>query len=396
MASVIPKPNGTYLIRVSCGLDSSGKQISKSRTFRPSKPNLSYQKLNKEIENFIAAFEEEAKSAANPTVRFDKITFAEFCPKYLELKKTVLSPNSYSFYETIIRTELIPKFGKMKLREIKTYHIQEFIQYLTTEKKCKNGGDDCISPSTVRRYATVLRSILSLAYQLEYTDYDAGASKRIIFPKIETCEVEVYTEEEVCQILAALDTEPINIRALVEIAIFTGMRRGEIVGLKWTDIDLENQFLSVKRSIYKPKNGKALEKEPKSKSSIRTISIPEHLIKTLREYKLHQDRHISFMGDAWHKLDYVFTEEDGIVMNPQTPTRQFTNFLKRHNIRHLKFHGLRHTSATMLLANGCDIKTVSSRLGHADLETTGIYVHALESTDRAAAKTFDAFIKNAT
>ncbi len=395
MASVIPKPNGTYLIRISCGLDSSGKQISKSKTFRPSKPNLSFQKLNKEIENFIAAFEEEAKSN-NPTVRFDKITFKDFCPKYLELKKTVLSPNSYAFYETIINTELIPKFGKMKLREIKTYHIQEFIQYLTTEKKHRNGEVGGISPSTVRRYATVLRSILSLAYQLEYTDNDAGASKRIVFPKIETCEVEVYTEEEVRVIFSALDAEPINIRALVELAIFTGMRRGEIVGLKWADIDFENQSLSIKRSIYKPKDGKALEKEPKSKSSIRTISLPEHLIKTLLEYKAHQDRHISFMGDAWNKLDYVFTEEDGLVMNPQTPTRQFSNFLKRHNIRHLKFHGLRHTSATMLLANGCDIKTVSSRLGHADLETTGIYLHALESTDRKAAKTFDAFISNAT
>ena len=395
MASVIPKPNGTYLIRISCGLDSSGKQIAKSKTFRPSKPNLSFQKLNKEIENFIAAFEEEARSD-NPTVRFDKITFKDFCPKYLELKKTVLSPNSYAFYETIINTELIPKFGKMKLREIKTYHIQEFIQYLTTEKKHRNGEAGGISPSTVRRYATVLRSILSLAYQLEYTDNDAGASKRIIFPKVETCEVEVYTEEEVRVILSALDAEPINIRALVELAIFTGMRRGEIVGLKWADIDFENQSLSIKRSIYKPKDGKALEKEPKSKSSIRTISLPEHLIKTLLEYKLHQDRHISFMGEAWNKLDYVFTEEDGLVMNPQTPTRQFSNFLKRHNIRHLKFHGLRHTSATMLLANGCDIKTVSSRLGHADLETTGIYLHALESTDRKAAKTFDAFISNAT
>ena len=395
MASVIPKPNGTYLIRISCGLDSSGKQIAKSKTFRPSKPNLSFQKLNKEIENFIAAFEEEAKSD-NPTVRFDKITFKDFCPKYLELKKTVLSPNSYAFYETIINTELIPKFGKMKLREIKTYHIQEFIQYLTTEKKHRNGEAGGISPSTVRRYATVLRSILSLAYQLEYTDNDAGASKRIIFPKVETCEVEVYTEEEVRVILSALDAEPVNIRALVELAIFTGMRRGEIVGLKWADIDFENQSLSIKRSIYKPKDGKALEKEPKSKSSIRTISLPEHLIKTLLEYKLHQDRHISFMGEAWNKLDYVFTEEDGLVMNPQTPTRQFSNFLKRHNIRHLKFHGLRHTSATMLLANGCDIKTVSSRLGHADLETTGIYLHALESTDRKAAKTFDAFISNVT
>ena len=101
------------------------------------------------------------------------------------------------------------------------------------------------------------------------------------------------------------------------------------------------------------------------------------------------------MGEGWNDLGYIFTEVDGHVMNPMTPTKQFDHFLKRHDIRHLKFHGLRHTSATMLLANGCDIKTVSTRLGHADLETTNIYVHALDESDRGAADTFDrVFAKN--
>ena len=161
------------------------------------------------------------------------------------------------------------------------------------------------------------------------------------------------------------------------------------MGLKWSDFDLENRTVSIKRSIYKLSDGKAREKEPKTKSSIRTISIPERLCQTLAQYRLQQNRHIAYLGDSWKNLDYVFTEENGNVMHPHTPTRQFSRFLKRHNIRHLKFHGLRHTSATMLLANGCDIKTVSSRLGHADISTTNIYVHALESADRQAAKTFD-------
>ena len=191
----------------------------------------------------------------------------------------------------------------------------------------------------------------------------------------------------------ALESEPINIRALIEVALFTGCRRGEIVGLKWADIDFEKQRISIKRSIYKLSDGKAREKEPKSRCSIRTISIPDRLCKTLTEYRIHQNRHIAYLGDTWKNNDYVFTEENGYVMNPHTPTKQFSKFLKRHGIRHLKFHGLRHTSATMLLANGCDIKTVSSRLGHADITTTNIYVHALESTDRLAAETFDNFLK---
>lgn len=287
----------------------------------------------------------------------------------------------------------MPLFATLKMKNLRTYHIQQFVQNLSTEKKRLDGREGSIAASTVKRYATVLRSIVTTAYKLEYIEDDIGRSRRIEFPKEETKEVEAFTLEEVADILRALEIEPWHIRAMIEVALFTGCRRGEIVGLKWADIDFENQRISVKRSIYKLSDGKARKKEPKSKTSIRTISIPERLCKTLTEYRLQQNRHIAYFGDGWKNLDYVFTEEDGYVMNPQTPTKQFDHFLKRHGIRHLKFHGLRHTSATMLLANGCDIKTVSTRLGHADIMTTNIYVHALESTDRMAAQTFDNFLK---
>ena len=394
MANIISRSNGTYLIRVSCGLDSNGKQISRSKTFKPSKPNLPYTKLNRELEAFVAAFEQEvAEEGPMRNVRPDKITFADFCTQYLEIKKNSLSPQTYNFYSKVIEEELMPMFARLKMKDLRTYHIQQFIQYLANDKKRLDGQDGKIAASTVKRYATVLRSIVGMAYKLEYIEEDIGRSRRIEFPKEETKEVEVFTLEEVENILNALESEPWHIRAVIEVALFTGCRRGEIVGLKWADIDFENQRISVKRSIYKLSDGKAREKEPKSKTSIRTISIPERLCKTLTEYRLQQNRHIAYLGDGWKNLDYVFTEEDGYVMNPQTPTKQFDHFLKRHGIRHLKFHGLRHTSATMLLANGCDIKTVSARLGHTDITTTNIYVHALESTDRMAAQTFDNFLK---
>ena len=393
MANIISRSNGTYLIRVSCVLDSNGKQISRSKTFKPSKPNLPYTKLNRELEAFVATFEQEvAEEGPMRNVRPDKITFADFCTQYLEIKKNSLSPNTYNFYSKVIEEELMPMFARLKMKDLRTYHIQQFIQYLANDKKRLDGHEGKIAASTVKRYATVLRSIVGMAYKLEYIEEDIGRSRRLEFPKEDTKEVEVFTLEEVENILNALECEPWHIRAVIEVALFTGCRRGEIVGLKWADIDFENQRISVKRSIYKLSDGKAREKEPKSKTSIRTISIPERLCKTLTEYRLQQNRHIAYLGDGWKNLDYVFTEEDGYVMNPQTPTKQFDHFLKRHGIRHLKFHGLRHTSATMLLANGCDIKTVSARLGHADITTTNIYVHALESTDRMAAQTFDNFL----
>ena len=395
MASIVSRSNGTYLVRISCGVDSNGKQIARSKTFKPSKPNLPYSKLNRELEAFVAAFEQEIENEGPMrSVRPDKISFADFCVQYLEVKKNTLSPQTYNFYSKVIDEELMPMFARLKMKDLRTYHIQQFVQYLATEKKRLDGREGGIAASTVKRYTTVLRSIVTMAYKLEYIEDDIGRSRRIEFPKEETKEVEAFTLEEVSEILKSLESEPWHIRAVIEVALFTGCRRGEIVGLKWADIDFENQRLSVKRSIYKLSDGKAREKEPKSKCSIRTISIPERLCKTLTEYRLQQNRHIAYLGDSWRNLDYVFTEEDGYVMNPQTPTKQFDHFLKRHGIRHLKFHGLRHTSATMLLANGCDIKTVSSRLGHADITTTNIYVHALESTDRMAAQTFDNFLKN--
>lgn len=388
MANITPKSNGTYLIRISCGSDEAGKPITKSRVFKPSKPNLSYPKLNKEIDAFVKAFEEEIEQFGLQE-RPDRIRFAAFCETYLEIKKSTLAPTTFPFYESVVREMLIPMFGTLRMSDIRTHHVQQFIQYLYNDRPRGDGAEGHIAPATVKRYTTVLRSILTLAYKMEYIDEDVGVSRRIEFPKADTPEVEAFTMEEVSDILQAAESEPLQIRALVEVALFTGLRRGEIVGLKWEDVDLDKQLLSVKRSIYKPKDQKALEKAPKSKCSIRTIAIPERLCDTLRAYKEHQDRHASFMGHAWQNLGYIFTEEDGYVMNPHTPTKQFSKFLKRHNIRHLKFHGLRHTSATMLLANGCDIKTVSVRLGHSDIETTNIYVHALESVDRRAASTFD-------
>ena len=392
MANITPKSNGTYLIRISCGTDAAGEQISKSRVFKPSKPNLSYNKLNLEMEAFIKEFEEEI-ALYGVGGRPDKIRFAEFTEKYLEIKKPQLSPVTYAFYAQVVRDMLIPMFGKLRLRDIRTYHIQQFIQYLYVQRPRGDGAEGHIAPATIKRYTTVLRSIMTLAYKMEYIDEDISISRRIEFPKMETPEEEAFTMEEVTQILEAADTEPLNIKLLVELALFTGLRRGEMVGLKWEDIDFDNKTLSVKRSIYKPKDGKAQEKPPKSRNSIRTMAIPERLIDTLQEYRDHQACHASFLGKAWHDLGYIFTEEDGLVMNPHTPTKQFTKFLKRHNIRHLKLHGMRHTSATLLLANGCDIKTVSARLGHADLETTNIYLHALESVDRQAAQTFDTILK---
>ena len=395
MSSITRKPNGSYVIRIPTGKNLKGKYTSVSKVFWPSKPNLSYASLQKELTMFKKTLEMQVLNgdvtSPNSVPKDHKRTlFEDFCKIFLDVKKAEISPATWAFYKKIIDQHLIPAYGKMHMDEFGIRHVQEYIQFITNkEREDFHGLGQPIAATTVKRYATVFRSVLSLAYKMEYMDIDISNSRRLVFPKEQKKEVEVYNQSEVKQILSALLEEPIYIRAIIEVAFFTGCRRGEIVGLKWDDIDFENHRLYVRRSIYKLHGEKSQVKPPKTKSSMRNMVIPQRLIDTLREYKAYQDRYIALMGNGWNKLNYVFTEIDGNVMNPQTPTKQFDHFLKRHNIRHLKFHGLRHTSATMLLANGCDIKTVSTRLGHSDLDTTNIYVHSIAESDKGAADTFD-------
>lgn len=390
MANITQKPNGTYLVRISCGRDiMTGKQILRGRIFKPSKTNLSQKKFEKELNAFIQNFTDELQGERNRKKPENKIV-SDFAKEYLSIQKTSLSPTSYVLYERIIEQHIVPMLGRMRLRDIKTYHVQDFIMKLNYMPR-RDGKPGHIAPQTVKRYTTVLRSMLTMAYKMYYMDDDVGLSRRLTFPKERYQEVDVFTIEESKAILAATKTEPINIRLLIELALFTGMRRSEIVGLKWSDINFDKQSLSVRRSIYNPKGEKSIEKEPKSHSSFRTIAIPNCLCETLEEYKKSQEQY-SLSLSTWQNLEYVFTAKNGNVMNPQTPTKQFSKFLDRHNIRHLKFHCLRHTSATILLANGCDIKTISARLGHSSIETTNIYVHMLESVDKQAAITFENLI----
>ena len=159
--------------------------------------------------------------------------------------------------------------------------------------------------------------------------------------------------------------------------------------MKWSNINFAKSVIFVKQSNYKLPGEKIKSKNPKTKGSVRDIVIPAYLIELLKQYRSEQLCQSITLGDRWKNEDWLFIQWDGSVMHPTTPTRQFTKFLKRHDIPHRKFHALRHTSATLLLSSGTNIKTVASRLGHTQISTTNRYVHALRDADEAAAQTFE-------
>ena len=423
MAYIKERGNNNYFVRVSYGMLDNGRPFQKSRLFHPSKVNLPESKLRKELDAFVKALEEECriefelKHQHKPNVDFDEnkaaqelaeeagvqesqhvLTpiqtpstplFSDFCEIYLTAKKENISSTTFLLYETAIQRILIPKLGHLHLDEIKPFHVQELINFLATPSGRVDKKGEKLAPATIRRYLTILQSIMTMAWKQEYIQSNPADTRRLEISKIVTPEVEAFSNEEIAEILKMAQLEPIHIHAVIATAIYTGARRGEIAGLKWEDVDFEKRTMYIRRSVVKLVGQEPEIKLPKTISSIRQMAIPQALCDVLQELKKEQDRKKALLGEKWHDEGFLFTDWCGHVMHPHTPTKQFDKFLKKYGFRHLKFHGLRHSSATYLLSNGCDIKTVSKRLGHTSIDTTNIYVHALAKTDKAAADCFD-------
>ncbi|MBQ7661216.1 MAG: site-specific integrase [Clostridia bacterium] len=387
--ATITKRGNTYRIRVSCGYDASGRQIVRSMTYTPPE-NITPRGLQKELNRIAVEF--EIKVQSGNYVDASNIRFADFCDKYLEMAKTTLSPNTLAFAHYVVEQMIKPMLGHMKLQDIRPLHVQQFINALAKDGARADGKGSRLSPATIKRDFTVLKSIMAKAYKLGLIDRNPTETARLDLPEVVEKEVEIFTKEEAAHMLACLDDEPLAFQVLIHLALVTGARRGELVALKWDCIDLIRKTLAIKQSSYKLKGEETRNKAPKTRGSVRTVALPEYLIAMLRDYRAWQLKEQMRLGDCWRGEGYLFTQWNGKQMNPQTPTRQFTKFLARHGIPHRKFHALRHTSATLLLASGTNIKTVAARLGHTQLSTTNRYVHALRDADQAAADTFSALL----
>ena len=424
MAYIKERGNNNYFVRVSYEMLDNGRPFQKSHLFHPFKVNLPESKVRKELDAFVKALEEECRiefqskhqqkttedsveeeilqddfkeeSKAVPQPVLTPVStsstplFSDFCQIYLTAKKEKISSTTYLLYETALHRILIPKLGHLHLDEIKPYHVQGLINFLATPSGRVDKKGEKLAPATIRRYLTILQSIMTMAWKQEYINSNPADTRRLEISKIVTPEVEAFSNEEIAEILKMAQLEPIHIHAVIATAIYTGARRGEIAGLKWEDVDFEKRTMYIRRSVVKIAQQEPEIKLPKTISSIRQMAIPQALCDILQQLKKEQDRKKALLGEKWHEEGFLFTDWCGHVMHPHTPTKQFDKFLKKYGFRHLKFHGLRHSSATYLLSNGCDIKTVSKRLGHTSIDTTNIYVHALAKTDKAAADCFDA------
>lgn len=379
MANITPRKNKageiiSYRIRVFKGYDGAGKQLKPYElTWKPEK-NMTPKQIEKELNRQVTLFEEQCRNGMTGNHR--NIKLSEFCTMYLDIKKDVLAPRTYEYYKGIIESLIITLLGHIKVTELKPAHIQQFIQYIQKEKPD-------ISPATVKRKTAVLQSVLSQAVRLDIIQINPADAARLTLPKTVAPKVDIFTKQEAAEMLSCLENEPLQFQVLVQLAIMTGCRRGELVGLKFSDIDCRTNKITIERSAYKCKGQPTSIKPPKD-YEVRTITVNDYCIKLIKLLKAEKCRKALELGTAWHEENWLFTQWNGEIMNPQTPTMQFSKFLSKNGLKHRKFHSLRHTSATLLLYGGVNIKQVQERLGHGNIKTTNLYLHCLADADEEA------------
>lgn len=242
-----------------------------------------------------------------------------------------------------------------------------------------------LSPKTIVEHHRVISKLLSTAVKWNYIN--DNVAKRADPPKVPARDIEFLDENETKEMLKALNGESITYRTMILLLVYTGMRRGELFGLEWKDIDFKNGYLHIVRTSQYIGNKQLITKEPKTKSSKRTMKISNDMLNRLKIYQAWQSEQRLKIGSEWNDTDRLFTQWNGLPMYPDSLTKWFKLFLKRHNLRQVTLHSLRHTNATLMIAEGTDIRTVSGRLGHSNTSTTlNIYTHALKSKDTQAAE----------
>lgn len=372
----------SYRIRVSRGYDAQGKKLKPyEMTWKPA-PNMSEKAAEKEVQRQALLFEEQCKTGLISTQK--NITMEMFIPQYLEIAKESLSPTTYEFYTSIINRFILPMLGHHKISEIKPVHVQAFISQLNHIESAAPNAHKPISPNTVKRYLCVLQSIFRLAIKLGMIIENPASAQKLTMKKPVKPEIDIFTKQEAAEMLAALETEPLQFQVLIQLAIMTGARRGELVALKFSDFDRVSNQVTIQRAAIKLSGEQAQIKPPKD-YEIRTVSITPEMIQLVQQLQQEKQRERRMLGSQWQGDEWLFTQWNGEMMNPQTPTKQFSKFLARHGFRHRKFHSLRHTSATLLLYGGVSLKQVQGRLGHGDIETTNKYLHCLSEADEEAA-----------
>ena len=287
-------------------------------------------------------------------------------------------------YAEIVRNHVLPAISHVRLRELKPAHIQEL--YSHAKRAGRKDGKGGLSGRTVHHVHRVLTNAFNagVKWQLLANNPVKAATP----PRPERKEMVALSQPESLRLLEVLENSPL--RFPVFLALTTGMRRGELLGLKWSDIDRDRGIVTVRRALKESRSGLELQR-PKTDRSARTIALPPIALDMLRSLRIVQAESIMRLGKAYCDLGLVLAEPDGGFKRPDALSTNFAAFIRRHpELPKVRFHDLRHTHASLLLQAGEHAKVVSERLGHSSVAfTLDTYGHLMPGMEEAAAAKLD-------
>lgn len=376
----IRKRGNSYQIRVGVGYKPDGTQISRSMTWTPAQ-GMSERQIEKELNRQAVIFEEECRSrSAGGIVKFE--IFAE--EWFSEYAKSNLRNTTFNFlYHQRLR--VYRAIGDTSMEKITVRQLQEFINSLSKDGANEVNGKP-LSPKTVRHVLSLVSDIF--AYAVRMGIVRENPCVRVVLPKLVRKEKKIYTVEETVRLMELLRKEPVKYRAFFFLLIYSGCRRGELLGLEWRDVDFANCLISIRRtSCYTPDRGTYTD-TTKTEQSKRTLKLPQEVMDILCELRDFQLRQADIFGDKWVESGRLFTKETGEPQHPNTSYHWLEKFCARNGLPFYGLHSFRHLFASLLVGNGIDIVTVSGVLGHSAVSTTSnIYCHMLEDARVRASDT---------
>ncbi len=440
------KDGVTYRITVYAGFDTQGKRIRHRMNYKPT-PGMTPRQIEKAAQKAAMDFE---RSIEQGFALDNRQTFAEYADYVLDLKqRTGTKARTLDRYQDMM-IRINQAIGHIKLADLRPQHLNSFYKNLAEPGIRIGGGSakakidmvawlkknklsrgklaekagvsaatvgvavkgesikiekaqaiaqamekkvdevfkveknmEPLADKTILEHHRLISTILAQAEKEMLVPYNAAA--KATPPRTKKKDPNYFQPETISAILEALESEPLKWRLITHLLIVTGCRRGEIMGLKWEKVDFDNSRVKIDRALVSSKSKGVFEESTKT-SDIRYLTLPRETMDLLRQHKREQLRLQLANGDRWLHTGYVFTQDNGDHMNPDSITGWLKDFSSRHGLPHINPHAFRHTVASVLLANGTDIVTVSKQLGHASITTTeSFYSHIIEENKAKAA-----------
>lgn len=309
-----------------------------------------------------------------------KLTLGKWLEMWLsEYAKPRLRPTTWESYERNVRCHIKPAIGNIPLKQLQPNHLQKLYNSLLASGRADGTGG--LSPRSVRYVHAILHEALKQAVR-EYL-IPRNPADVVVPPRQHKKEIKPLTTEQVQHLLASIQQDRLYAAFLLEIG--TGLRLGELLALRWEDVDLERGVIQIRQSIVRTKNGLLLQ-APKTDRSRRSIVLPEKVVKELRRWNDRQAQEKLLLGQSYQDHGLVFCQKNGQWLEPTNFSKYFGKLLEQAGLPHVRFHDLRHTHATQLLQLGIHVKVVQERLGHSTVTMTlDTYSHVLPGLQEDAA-----------